>query len=365
VARTLAGGLSHQFNNLMVGVVTTSEILLQRNNEPEENQKLLKMIHASGAKAVKISRQLLAYAQGGQYNVSSLKTPIIIDESINKLNGTLDDNISISCDLEPFLGNIEGDKSQLVQMVDGLLHNAIEAMPSGGNITISSCEHQQLHPSNDLDAGVYASITITDTGTGIEAEKIHHIFEPFYTTKFLGRGLGLAAAWGIVRNHHGNIDVESETGKGTSITILLPIKEDYNEIISQARTFKTYTHKKSILLIEDNDVVISVTSTLLRHWGHHVIIAKDATAALEQANIQADSIDMIILDLGLPGRSGGNILGELRDIIAAVPILIVSGYPVDEKTDTLLASSDTLFLRKPFSPSEINEKMHFLFGDDD
>lgn len=361
VTRTLAGGLSHEFNNLMVGVVTTSGILLQRDNEPDDNRKLLEIIQESGERAVQISRQLLAYAQGGQYNVSLISTSSIVEKCLDKLNTSLTENITISCDLQVNLSRTEGDKAQLVQLIDGLLHNAVESMPSGGKISIESFEHEQKHQDDHLEKGKYIGIKVTDTGVGIEPDKLTHVFEPFYTTKFLGRGLGLAAAWGITHNHHGSIHAESKVGEGSSFTVLLPAKEDYQEIIAQARQRKTCTLKKSILLIEDNEIVTSVTSTLLRHWGHHVLVAKDAKQALEQANKYADSIDMMVLDLGLPDRSGGDILMSLREAVAGVPILIVSGYPADDKIDSLLESSDTLFLRKPFSPSEISEKMHQLF----
>ncbi|MDQ6988510.1 MAG: response regulator [Mariprofundaceae bacterium] len=364
VAHTLAGGLSHEFNNLMVGVVTTSEILLQRDNEPPENQRLLQMIYDSGIRAVQVSRQLLAYAQGAKFNVSTIHVESLIHQALERIQHLSQDNTHITLELLQDSGHVEGDKAQLSQLLEGILHNAIEAMPHGGDICVSTFQHTQQHQQNHLDAGQYIGIGIRDTGVGMESDQLAHVFEPFYTTKFLGRGLGLAAAWGIAQSHDGHIEVSSVMGEGSCFSVLLPVKmeqEHHHETLN-TETPHTYTDKKTILLVEDNEVVISVTSTLLRHWGHSIFLAKNAKQALIQAQEKSEHIDLIILDLGLPDRSGGDIIGELRGLIPQAPVLIVSGYPANDKVHELLEMENTAFLKKPFSPIEVSEKIHHLFA---
>jgi CheY-like chemotaxis protein len=259
------------------------------------------------------------------------------------------------------------DRNQFKQVLLNLLTNACEAMTEdGGTLTVRTenawhdtwtCRSHRQHP-----AGEYVHLTVTDSGPGMDSQVRRRLFEPFFSTKFLGRGLGLAAAQGIVRDHGGCIEIESTPGQGTSVHIHLP-----RSVIPGGRR-QSYAgetdHPRTILVIEDEPAVYSLIQRALEMQGHTVVLAKDGDQALDIYDKLVDELDAVLLDLGLPGLEGRAILAELRAYNPDIPVLVTSDYGIAAATEDIVIGGKTQFLQKPFSLEELGAKMQIIFGVD-
>ena len=366
VAKTLAGGLAHDLNNLMVGVVTGVELLRQYLPKEGEPKHLLDLIYQSGMKATDVSGQMLAYVQGGKYQVEDMHVNDLLTEFIASEEFPVSDLVDVQLDLLQTTYFVNGDPAQIRKLLSGIILNAFEAMMDGGVLKISThhraIERNDLLPEMDLASGEYVEICIEDNGIGMDDTVRMHLFEPFYTTKFQGRGLGMAAAHGIIRNHKGEILVESEIGKGSIFRVLLPVvrEEDTPSVIQQRRVFESYMGTEHILLIEDDTIVLEVMQDLMRQWGYKVSVATNGALALQL--LEKNHYDLAILDLNLPDYKGQELFLELRDLLDALPILMISASPANAEVEALLDSGACNFLRKPFIPNELGGMLRQLLG---
>jgi len=366
VAKTLAGGLAHDLNNLMVGVVTGVELLRQYLPKDGEAKHLLDLIYQSGMKATDVSGKMLAYVQGGKYRVEDMDVNNLIVKFMASEERPASDSVDIQLDLLQNIPLVNSDPAQIFKLLGGIILNAFEAMMEGGILRISTrnryIERDDMLPKVELESGDYVEICIEDNGMGMDEAVRMHLFEPFYTTKFQGRGLDMAAAHGIIRNHKGEILVESEIGKGSIFRILLPVvrEQESPSMIQRRRVFESYEGTEHILLIDDDPTVLKVMQSLIRQWGYKVSVASNGALALQL--VEKNHYDLVLLDLNLPDCSGQKLFLKLREPVDTLPILMISGSPADEETEVLLDTGACNFLRKPFVPNELGGMLRQLLG---
>jgi len=364
VAKTLAGGLAHDLNNLMVGVVTGVELLRQYLPQNSEAKDLLDLIYQSGMKATDVSSQMLAYVQGGKYRVEDIDVNALVMEFIASDVFPISDSVDVKLNLSQNTSFVSGDPAQIRKLLSGIVLNAYEAMMEGGVLQISTrnryIERDEILPEVNLESGDYVEICIEDNGIGMDDVLRTRLFEPFYTTKFQGRGLGMAAAHGIVRSHKGEILVESEIGKGSVFRVLLPAmsEQDIPSIIQQRCVLEPYAGTEYVLLIDDDPTVLEVMQALIKQWGYKVSVATNGALALQL--IEKNHYDLALLDLNLPDCSGHKLFLELREFIDELPILMISASPAGVEAKALLDTGACDFLRKPFIPNELGSMLRQL-----
>jgi two-component system, cell cycle sensor histidine kinase and response regulator CckA len=357
---TLAGGIAHNFNNLLMGILGNASIAsleMDSNHQIQRNLENIKALVQSGSR---LTRQLLEYSKGGTYIVE----PISLNELINKISETFGEtrkDINIHCRFEDDLCPIDADKGQIEQVLLNLFINAGEAMPEGGDLFLSTkiIYHDEITEKPfKLKSGQYVRLTIKDTGIGIDEQAQEHIFEPFFTTKGLagGTGLGLASAYGIIKAHGGYIEVHSKKGTGTTFIVYLPastktvIREDSpaNEIVFGSET---------ILLVDDEKIVLETSERLLCYLGYEVLRADSGEEAINIYNANKDRIDLVLLDLVMPGIGGGAVFDSLIKMNRELKVILSSGYSVDGQAQEIMDRGGKGFIQKPFDIKELSSKI--------
>ena len=340
---TLAGGIAHDFNNNLQAISGYAQLLLMDEERSSRQKEMLTIINNTCSHASELTRQLLTFSREIESRLEALDLNAELRNVVKLLERTLPRMIRIETRLTEDLFAIRADRVQFEQVVMNLGINAGHAMPDGGTLTIETSnvdldddycrEHVGMVP------GTYAMLSVTDTGIGMDAETREHIFEPFFTTRETGRGtgLGLAMVYGIVKNHKGIIDCESEPGKGTAFRIYFPAAAE--EGTAEKPSGKAIPHpqgNESILLVDDDQAVREVGREILKRFGYRVTEAEDGESGLRRYRELGDKIDLILLDLNMPGMGGRRCLEKLREASAVVPVLITSGdAPKGEAKATL------------------------------
>ena len=366
----LAGGIAHDFNNLLVGVVGNADLALLLAPAGSPIQKALIKIKMAGGRASELTQQLLAYSgktKGGRIETIDLNP--LVSELKNLLEVSISNYVSLDMVLSADLPLVRGDLSQITQVLMNLITNASEAigerpgsiMITTGTVVLGSEECAQWRTSWDVSEGVHVFIDVSDTGCGMSASTCQQIFEPFFTTKSTGRGLGLAAVAGIIRSHHGAIEVDSELDVGTTFRVLLPaapgaqleapppdaIKEGHGE------------GEGTILAVDDEEEVRAVLSEMLQTFGFEVETAGDGVEAIDIFRESPDSFCAVILDMAMPRMGGAETLRALREIRSDIPIIICTGYNEDHAVE---GSGPSPFLHKPFRLATLMTKLEEALG---
>lgn len=375
----LAGGVAHEFNNLLVGITGAVEMLSRLLPGNGEAHKYLDMIERNGERAVELTRQLLAYARQGKYSPRnvSLNQPVL--ENVPILKAALPASVEIRLDLADALPPVLADNAQLKQLVMSLCLNAGEAMPRGGSLTIRTWGVGRLPGSLEETAtaawgtaagvvrfgkslsGPCSILEVTDSGTGMDGKTLGRIFEPFFSTKFIGRGMGLAAVRGIVESHDGEILVRSEPGKGTTFLVGFPTVPE-TPVAGNPRESQRRGGPATILVADDEDDVREIVSAMLRSAGYPVVEARNGIEALELFRGRSREIDLVLLDLMMPGMTGEQAFVEMRRIRPEVRGLLASGYDESGRIREIVADGFGGFLRKPFRLRELVGKVEEILG---
>ena len=357
---TLAGGVAHEFNNSLMGIMGHIELLKMNLPEDEGRNKSLETMNIAGHRMSRLTDQLLAYAQGGKYQPKNLKLGDFVIETLPILQHGLNPEVRIETHFQKDIWNINVDNAQMQMALSAILANASEAIEDEGIIRITA-ENKDLdddfakqHPG--LKPGHFVCLTIDDDGKGMDEETRKGIFEPFFTTKFQGRGMGMAAAYGIVRNHDGWISVDSELGKGASVQIYLPAIEIEVEKPKKAKA-KAVRGSGTILMIEDEDVVIEVTQAMLEMLGYRVMVAKTGKDATHIAETFDGQIDLALLDIKLPDMEGGKVYPLIMEARSNLKVIVSSGYSIDGPAQEILDAGAQDFIQKPFSIATLSEKL--------
>jgi len=356
---TLAGGIAHDFNNLLQTVLGYAEILLsEREKDGPGRQELLAIKHAT-QRGAELTRQLLTFSR----KVQSKLRPINLNKEVIQVEGllkrTLPKMIEVELQLADDLKVINADPAQVEQMLMNLAVNARDAMPERGRLVIRtqnvvldetfSRKHLETKP------GDYVRLTVSDTGHGMNRETLKHIFEPFYTTKGLGKGtgLGLAMVYGIVRSHDSHIFCESAPGKGTTFDIYFPVIEQGIETETFHQKEEMAGGIETILLVDDEKSILDFGRRVLSNFGYTVLAASAGEGALEIYQNEKEKVDLIILDLIMPGMGGQRCLEELLRISPEAKVIIASGYSIDGHPKTMIEAGARAFVNKPYDIKQI------------
>jgi signal transduction histidine kinase/CheY-like chemotaxis protein len=360
---TLAGGIAHEFNNVLTSVLGNAELLNIRLNEHDPNKKQTDAIIQGSHHLADLTMQLLAYAKGGKYQSENISINKTIKESLDLTHTGKFSGINVIMELADNIWPVLGDPLQINQLVMNILINGFEALEvSDGVLEIRTsnlikdekwlCKQKEMHPPGD-----YVHLIVTNTGAEIPAEHLENIFDPFFSTKFTGRGLGLAAAKGIVESHDGCIFVDTSQA-GTSFHILLPKAVFDQEIMATDSVSNIKIKGLKVLAVDDEPQVLSIIENLLAHHGCHVLTADKGSEALEIINRHIDDLDLVVLDIQMPGMTGDEVYKKLKVLNPAIRVLISSGY--DEFTalqNIDLDMSRDRFIKKPFSMVELLQKV--------
>jgi PAS domain S-box-containing protein len=357
---TLAGGIAHDFNNILMGILGYTSLMLLDSNRENKSHERLKTIEHLVESGADLTKQLLGFARGGKYEVK----PTDINELVRRTSeifGRTKKEITIHRKYQNNLYTADVDRGQIEQVLLNLFVNAWQAMPGGGDLYLETSSvyldetYTHLHSVNP---GNYIKISVTDTGTGMDQATQRRIFEPFFTTKGmgLGTGLGLASAYGIIKNHGGIINVYSEVAKGTSFTIYLPTssREMSEEKIIPGEAKKS---TGTILIVDDQDMILTVARDMLKALGYQVYAAQGGQEALGIFSEKKDSIDVVILDMIMPSMSGSETFDKLRAISPHAKVILSSGYSINGQATEIMKRGCNGFIQKPFNIKELSQKI--------
>jgi PAS domain S-box-containing protein len=356
---TLVGGIAHDFNNMLTSIMGFTELVLLEVDPENQIHDDLRHIEVLGRRAADMVRQLLTFSRHSRSQKTSMALRPFLEELAKLLKRMIPETIAVDLRLGAENLVVEADPTQLQQVVTNLAVNARDAMPEGGRLAIETARVAldaafcQAHP--DLSPGWYAQLSVSDTGVGIGAAIRSRIFDPFFTTKGVGQGtgLGLSVVYGIVKNHAGAIEVESQIGHGTSIKIYLPLSD---QLVAEpaAPQDELLRGTETILLVEDEPLVLEFGRTALERFGYRVLTATDGVVALEEFDSHQDEIALVILDVVMPRLGGYAAARELKRRKPTVAVLMASGYDRPEAAGEQHGEVEKYeFLRKPYRIREL------------
>ena len=357
---TLAGGIAHDFNNILMGIQGNASLMLLKVNSEHPTYEKIKNVEKYVQSGTALTKQLLGFARRGKYLVKATDLNEIIDKS-SSLFARTKKEIQVHTDLSDDIWTVEVDRGQIEQVLLNLYVNAWQAMSEGGNLYLLTenviLDWSYVKPYK-VEPGKYVKLTVSDTGMGIDKETQERIFEPFFTTKEMGRGtgLGLASVYGIIKSHGGYINVYSEKDRGTTFTIYLPASE--KEAVQEKKvTDRMIKGTGTILLIDDEKMMLEVGGEMLEELGYRVLSAMSGREAIEVFQKDQDQIDLIIMDMIMPGMGGGETFDRLRKIKPDVKVLLSSGYSINGQATKILQRGCDGFIQKPFNMNQLAEKI--------
>lgn len=366
----LAGGIAHDFNNLLAGILGNADLALMDLSQVSPARESVEDIQTSAIRAADLCKQMLAYSGKGKFVIKPISLNEIIKETTHLLQLSISKSAVINYNLFEDLPAIEADPTQVRQVIMNLVTNASEAIgDKSGVITLNTgvmeCDRHYLKDTfsdSDLPEGMYVYLEVADTGCGIKQENLKKIFDPFYTTKVTGRGLGLAALLGIVRGHKGAIRVYSETGKGTTFKIIFPSSEKASvKSTEQSLLEKNWRGSGKILVIDDDESVRTVTRRALEKVGFTILTAPEGVEGLKILEKIKD-IRLVILDLTMPLMSGGEVYRKIRRIRSEVPVILMSGYNEQELSSRFAGKGLAEFMQKPVRMQVLFEKVRAVLA---
>ncbi len=361
----LAGGVAHDFNNLLGGIL--GNVYYLQSGPPdamerEELDEVLGDIQAAAERGAKLATQLLAFARREPGEVARVSAADVIDTMMRLHRRIFDRSIRIATQAPGEL-QVMANRAQLEQVLMNLCINARDAMPEGGRLTMSA-RALAIADAATVPDGDYVEFEVADTGCGMDPETVQRAFEPFYTTGGPGdgSGLGMSVAYGIVRGHGGSFELDSTPGEGSSVRFVLPAApapeldpSPQPEPVADRRDGPL-----QVLLVDDEPLVLKATTRLLDNAGFAVTAAPSGEDALEHARRDACAIDLVVLDLVMPGMDGEATFRALRDAGVDSPVLLVSGYDSGQRVERCLAAGAGAFLHKPLHPEELVRVLHRL-----
>jgi PAS domain S-box-containing protein len=358
---TLAGGVAHDFNNILTAILGYTGLLKKMARQDDGVQKAADIMEKAAKRGAVLTQQLLGFARKGKNESAAVDLAAIVEEVVALLQRTVDKNIIMNRTSSPASVVVIGDPGQLQQVVLNLAVNARDAMPDGGALTIDTSivvlGEEDCRRRPGTSPGSYARLAVTDTGCGIAEEVRRRIFEPFFTTKELGKGtgMGLAMVYGIVQNHGGTIGVRSEVGRGTTVEIYLRHAAEVTAVETPRRSGRAVPGTGRILVVDDEDGVRDVAADVLRSLGYDVTIATDGAAAVSQYRQFADEIDVVLLDLAMPGMGGRECFRALKAINADVKAVLCTGYGFNVAAQQLLDEGMLGIVAKPYEIEQLSD----------
>lgn len=364
----LAGGIAHDFNNLLVGILGNADLVLPDLPEGSGSRRTVEEIKRAALRASELTGQMLAYSGRGQFVIKAIDLNQLVAEMDQLLEASIPKHVTVEQRFAPNLPSIDADAPQVRQVVMNLLTNAAEAIGNKpGRIIVATGvadlgnEPEGLLFLNDASApAAHVYLDVADDGAGMDDDTRKRIFDPFYTTKFTGRGLGLACVLGIIRGHNGAVQVKSALGKGTSFRVFFPGSEAAPpppEVVKSKSLPRPISGSATVLVVDDEDDVRRIASLMLQRDGYNVHEAADGCEALDIFRDKSDTIDLVLLDMTMPRMGGEETLRELHKIRPDVPVILSSGYNEKETTQRFGPRELAGFVQKPFEMSTLLEKV--------
>ena len=365
----LAGGVAHDFNNILTAILGYGDILRAKLDERHPLQPEVGRILTSAERAAHLTKSLLAFSRRQVFKIRPVDLNTIIkqmDELFHKLMGVA---VAVETDLAPHDLTVMADTGQMEQVLMNLVANARDAMPRGGRLVVRTA---QVELGDDFrrahgygSPGTFALLSVSDTGTGMDERTVTSIFEPFFTTKEVGRGtgLGLSIVYGVVKQHNGYITVRSQAGQGTEFSLYLPVVAAMPDVAAElAVTDAPLRGSETVLVAEDDPEVRRLTRTILEQSGYTVVEAIDGDDAVARFHEHRDRIALLILDVIMPRKNGREVFEEVRRMRPGVPALFMSGYTADIIRTQELPGDYVHFLPKPFTPERLLGTVRALLG---
>ncbi len=357
----LAGGIAHDFNNMLTAILGNAQLIEMRMDKDDDSQRLLREIQIAARRSADLTRQLLAFSRKQAMEAETLDLNAVIERLEPMLGRMLGEQIAVLTRTDPDLGLISADPSQIDQVLMNLVVNARDAMPEGGTLTIETANAQiseeQARGHADIDPGRYVTLSVSDTGVGMDAETRERVFEPFFTTKGAeqGTGLGLATVYGIVNQSGGHIHVYSEPERGTVFRVYLPRAEsgDAADLTDAGSGETDLRGGETVLVVEDDEIVRKLVSSVLTRHGHTVLLAESAEEALRLAAGHEGKIDIMVADVIMPGMNGPELAEEIAAQRPDMPVLFVSGYAESAIMHEGVLDEGIHFMQKPFGPEKL------------
>jgi len=362
----LAGGIAHDFNNLLMGVMGHAELSLAALPAEAKVRADIEEILRASNRAAGLCQQMLAYSGKGRVISETVALAPLVEETVKLLEGSLSATAAVKLDLWRDLPVVEGDASQLGQVVMNLITNASESLGgepgvitvSTDSVTVDEGYHPRSYVDETLSPGRYVRLIVADTGCGMDRETVARVFDPFFTTKFTGRGLGLAAVLGIVRSHRGAIELDSAPGEGTTFRVLLPASEASAEEEPAETAAETQWRGSGVVLLADDEpAVCRVAGRMLESLGFEALTAKDGREAVELFRAEADRIVAVMIDASMPELSGEEAFREIRSIREDARVVLCSGYAEEDAAEHLRDEGLAGFLHKPYRMTALRHKL--------
>lgn len=366
----LAGGVAHDFNNQLAGIIGYADMIKESCEDGSPINDFVNNILTAAKRSSELTSQLLAFARKGKYQSKTINVHEIIDETVALLNRSINKKIHIKKVFNSKIPFVQGDSTQLQNVILNLAVNGCDSMNDGGELTISTSstfldEKFCKSSSYSITPGMYMQITIEDNGHGIPEEIQNRIFEPFFTTKEPGKGtgMGLSAVYGTVKNHKGAIELESATNKGTRISVYFPENDEpIEEIESNVEDTSLIEGSGEIIVIDDEDIIRKMTSKLLSTLGYNVKDFSNGEDAIEYFKDHYKQVDLIIIDMIMPGMDGKDTFNAITEIDPSVKVLLSSGYSIDGDAQKLIDSGAQGFIQKPYRKVELSRKIAEIFN---
>ncbi len=359
----LAGGVAHDFNNLLTAIIGNAQLALAHLLPGDWVYDRLIEIEHAGKRAAELTRQLLIFSRRERLEPRTLALNDTIGPFAKLLRRIIGEDIDMRFKGAPDLSTVFADPGQMEQVLMNLAANARDAMPGGGELIIETHNvtidegYRLTHP--DARPGTYVQISVSDTGSGMDLNTQQHIFEPFFTTKGVGKGtgLGLALAYGIVKQHEGMIEVYSEVGQGTTFNIYLPareraVEEELHEIRPGVRG-----GMETILIAEDDDSLQKLLTGMLTGLGYNLILARDGEVAVERYSSHRDEINLVILDMVMPRMGGREAYERIRMLGSEVPVIFMTGYSAEMAQTRFVLETGAVFIQKPYGIAALGNKV--------
>jgi two-component system cell cycle sensor histidine kinase/response regulator CckA len=366
----LAGGVAHDMNNVLSAIMGSASVL-ETEIDPDDHKKAdIENILLACRKGRDLTRDLLGFARKGKYVRESISMNDVVKEALGLLGRTIAKSITIKTNLEENLNCTLGDRSQIHHVLMNICINAADAMKGRGRLTINTknvfLDKSLATKLGGLEPGDYVEVEVIDTGVGMDGETLRMAFEPFFTTKPKGEGtgLGLSMVYGVMKNHGGVVNIDSEPGKGTAVSMHLPAFEQVEQpqAAVEAGRPSIRPDRGGILLVDDEKIVRNSAKRLLERLGYTVFLAEHGEAALKIYKKEKERISLVLLDLIMPEMNGPTAFKELKKMDSDVKVLLLSGYPKDEKIETLLEEGAMGFMQKPFDMQAISEAIKKALG---
>ncbi len=357
----LAGGIAHDFNNILASILGSASIMRRRMKEDEKLFKYVQIIEGAARRGSSLTRQLLTFARKTETFTRLVDINALVQETLLLFERSINKEIVIQTKLTPESIPVNGDEGQIQQAVLNLLLNARDAMPRGGTLTVSTAsttaDAHTVRQFASVKPGPFITITVSDTGVGMDKAIQNRVFEPFFTTKDHGTGLGLSVLYGVVQNHGGFVNLESEVGRGATFTLFLPRSTQKPQAAQRTRQQRLPRGNEHILIIEDEASVSEIARDMLSDLGYLVTLAPDGKTGVETYRGRQATIDLILLDMNMPFMGGRKAFEELKKINSNIRIIILTGYGKRVIEPSSFPGEVNGFVQKPFQLEELAVKV--------